>query len=415
MSEVFVIMKKVFLPFVSTHGHNMYKKIMEQGIPGWQFVTIDSPTNTQTTISKPKNKKGLLERIYYSFSFIRGLYFRFNRTISFIINPKKLLALQSHIRNYKKYKNCDLIFSPNGMPIFFKKPWVTDVEIIHNAFIGEGNPKHLKRHRKSIQRMLASPYCKKIMPLYDTTRKDILRILDCSKFKDKIETVYFGIKSKKIKKNYNQKTVDILFINSANKGYETQFYGKGGKEVVLSYLKLRKNYKNVRLIIRSGDIPKDIMKLIAGKKDIVVIQERLPFKELEKLYLNSSVFFLPCFNAPISGFLEAMNYALPIITQDGFACKEFVHHNKNGFVVKRTRFIKECSRNLSNKLENIYKGHLIDDSQIDEFVEKLSLLVEDKNLRKKMSQNSKKLVEPAGMFSIETRQKKLKKIFDQAI
>jgi glycosyltransferase involved in cell wall biosynthesis len=51
---------------------------------------------------------------------------------------------------------------------------------------------------------------------------------------------------------------------------------------------------------------------------------------------------------------------------------------------------------------------------IDEIVDKVSLLIENSSLRKRMGRYGRKLVE-RGKFSIKERNKKLKRIYEKAI
>lgn len=399
-------MKKIYFPIDVNNCHSMYKNIIKNPVKGWKYITRND--------KKTSNTK--LENIYYDNSLIRKIYNIYSRSISFFIPPKLILGIIEHLRNKDKINECDMIFSTNGMPVFAKKPWITDFETVHTSFIGDSVAQSfsLKIHKRYIENLLSSNYCKKIIPYFEVSKKNMLLTLNCQNFKHKIETVYLGIKSKKVYKDYSNKIINILFIDSGNTGYEGQFYFKGGEEAVLTYFELRKKFDNINLIIRSSKIPKKIKEIIKGKKDIKIIEERLSDTELEKLYLNSDILFLPYFTVSSSVFLEGMNYKLPIVTCDGWGNSEFVEHGKNGFVISKSRYFSAYDNNYALKNDNM-KRHKIDSRQIIQYKYYLSKLIEDKNLRKKMGTNGKSLVEPKGKFSIETRQKKLKQIFDEAI
>jgi len=115
--------------------------------------------------------------------------------------------------------------------------------------------------------------------------------------------------------------------------------------------------------------------------------------------------------------LEAMAVGLPIITTDIFALPEIVEDGLNGFVVhsplsafdqdflKTPQFLADyCARVISGEITEV----------TEQLVEKLSILIEDENLRKKMGEESRKMIEE-GKFSVVKQQKKLKRIYEEAL
>ncbi len=110
--------------------------------------------------------------------------------------------------------------------------------------------------------------------------------------------------------------------------------------------------------------------------------------------------------------LEAMSTGLPIVcTDDGFTLPELVKDGYNGFLVKSQISWYKHRFNLRrySKLASLPHPETIRD-----LVEKLSILIENPKLRKKMGKNSFKLVN-SGKFSIKERNKKLKRIYEEAL
>ncbi|MCD6367942.1 MAG: glycosyltransferase, partial [Candidatus Aenigmarchaeota archaeon] len=103
--------------------------------------------------------------------------------------------------------------------------------------------------------------------------------------------------------------------------------------------------------------------------------------------------------------LEAMSFGLPIVTINTDMTKsvgEIVENGKEGFVI-----------DVKEKL-NRYSIHNNERKLINQLVRKTSLLIEDGSLRRKMGRNGIKLIRN-GKFSIKQRNKKLKKIYEEAL
>jgi glycosyltransferase involved in cell wall biosynthesis len=127
--------------------------------------------------------------------------------------------------------------------------------------------------------------------------------------------------------------------------------------------------------------------------------------------MNSDIFVYPTFGDLFGlGLLDAMVAELPIITTRKFAIPEIVKDGKNGFLITPwyTWYYKNYLPRKNVKIIRSKNGF------IKELVEKLSLLIEDSSLRKRMGKNGRRLVEK-GKFSIKERNKKLANIYKMAI
>jgi glycosyltransferase involved in cell wall biosynthesis len=152
------------------------------------------------------------------------------------------------------------------------------------------------------------------------------------------------------------------------------------------------------------------------KRGVTFKTEIVTRKELfEKYYLKSDIFVMPTFTDSFGYvFLEAMSCGLPLIGTDIFAVPEIIEDGKNGFLVHTD--LSEFSSNYLHR--NFYKT--IDYSKITcpdivkQLVEKISILVENPKLRRKMGLTGYKIIEN-GKFSIKVRNEKLKRIYEEAI
>jgi glycosyltransferase involved in cell wall biosynthesis len=315
-----------------------------------------------------------------------------------IVQVHKLgIPRMAYIPNSEKY---DIIHSTRGILPLNKKPWIVDVES-GAAFAGL-NWNNLKNPimQKIIIKMLSSPYCKKIISQSDAAKKSLLENIDCSKFKDKIETIYLAWHTTKIKRK-DSDTVRISFIGRG-------FYEKGGNDLQEAFKILNKKYK---VSLKYKGIVSENKKLkLPNVKYLENISD--PGKFYEEIFGDCDIYVQP---TTVDSFgvsiLEAMSTGLPIVCADDFTLPELVKDGYNGFLVKSPIRWYDYRFNLDKYVEEVKKPH---PQTVKELVEKISILIENPRLRKKMGENSFKLVS-SGKFSIKERNKKLKRIYEEAL
>ena len=157
------------------------------------------------------------------------------------------MKIVEKIQNLLKYNNIipksqlrdiDLIYSP-GKIIFNRFPWV--VEIDNVAVLAYYNLKILKLFKYIIRSKLESKYCKKIICISEAAKKAMKYCFKSERINKKLTVVYPYVKplSKSLK---NEKKIRFLFIS-------TNFYLKGGKELVAAFNKISSKHKNAELTI----------------------------------------------------------------------------------------------------------------------------------------------------------------------
>ncbi len=306
--------------------------------------------------------------------------------------------------------NADLIHSTRGiLQINPKKPWIIDCE--SGGVFTSFNYSALKNPltKRIITKALASEKCRKILPQSEAAKKDLLQAIDCGKFKEKIEVLYLAMHpclKKKIKRK-DGKFV-ISFIGK-------EFYDKGGNDLLKAYEILTKKYKNLKLKFK-GDVPEEYKNIkLPG---LQFVKGHFPREELfEKMYLSADVFVLPTHSDNYGVvFLEAMSAGLPVVGTTSFTVPELIEDGKNGFLIK-TQYSWEMYFTKNGKLdrkkyeEDVMKEH---PEIIKQLVEKISLLIENKNLREKMGIESRKIIE-GGKLSIKERNKNLRRIYEEVL
>ena len=306
--------------------------------------------------------------------------------------------------------NSDLIHSTRGILMTNKKPWVIDFETA-GSFVGM-NWNSLKKPitRFLISKYLSSSYCKKILPYSYAAQKNLEEWIDCKKFKDKIEVLYPAYHSMKVKRKYSdQVTLSFIYRTSP---IELDFYIKGGHDLLKAFQILNKKYNNIHLKIK-GTIPKNLRKNL---KNVTFTEENLPRKKFyEEFLFKSDIYVQPTFVDTFAiAIIEAMSTGMPVVAPNIFAMSEIIKDGYNGFLINSEmhwdKYIKKDPK-YEKFNKDVAKYH---PEMIKDLVKKLSILIKDKNLRKKMSQNSFKMVE-SGKFSIKRRNKQLRRIYDEAL
>ncbi|MFZ1970841.1 MAG: glycosyltransferase family 4 protein [Candidatus Nanoarchaeia archaeon] len=305
------------------------------------------------------------------------------------------------IENEDKF---DLIHSTRGILIRNKKPWVIDLES-GAAFSGlEWTTLKKPRMRRLIRKYLSSPYCKKIMPQSEAARKTLLENVDCFGFEDKIETVYLAYHTTKLERKKSDK-VRLSFIGRG-------FFEKGGNDVQEAFKILDKKYPGKLQLKVKCNVPEDHKLDMNNVIYLPKIDDPLEF--YKEIFGDCDIYVQP---TTVDSFgvtiLEAMSTGLPIVCTDDFTLPELVEDGHNGFLVKSPVHwypygIKGEWKEYTKKAEEEHP------ETVQELVEKISLLIENPKLREKMGKNSFDIVE-SGKFSIKERNKKLRKIYDEAL
>lgn len=387
-----VMTKKIYLEPLYKY-HSLYNSLISNPPDGYQFIAPE----TITTRSY---------KVLAKFHSFYSLYYRLNEIL-----PLNLLI--SYLRKFRRIPHgIDLIYSSNHL-ILRDEPWVTDLEYI-SVPLGQG--KHLKKYKKVLEYVFSSRNCKKVICWYEVGKKTLLSNLDCTGFEHKIEVLLpYGSQKRNFSKQFNDEKIKLLFVGSAN--ILGEFYTKGGANVIEAFANLNKRYGNLELVIRS-DVPQEIRKKCQRFSNIRLIEKVIPWGRLEYEFKTADIFLLPAYNTPWLAMLDAMSYGLPVVTIDAWANSEIMEDGKMGFLVKssKKRVFTIFDDFLLPYFETPGFGKEIrtpDPEIVEGLVEKLSILIENQELRRKMGEAARWEIE-YGKFSLKKRNEKLKKILDEA-
>lgn len=392
MSSDGKINKKIYIE-PTAKMHSAFRELVRHPPEGYEFVTA------QRFWDKVTEQLTANHSIYSSVS---GLMAK-------LVPPHLVI---SHLGKFnRKPQGSDLTFSC-GHLVFRKEPWVIELEWVIQ--LTSFSMRSLEKHKRLIERVLASDYCKKIICMTELTKKTILWHLACDEFEHKLETVYRVVHPKDFVKKHNNDRIKLFFAGSANfpKEFEDE---KGGKEVLEVFALLGQKYSNLELVIRS-DVPKNIKDRCAQAGNIRIIDEVIPWEELEQEFRTADIFLLPAHHTPSMAFLDAMSYELPVVTIDSWANSEIVEDGKTGFVVGQPdRFQLPVGDFLPDRRATPVKRgtRVVNQQTVEELADKTSLLIENPELRRQMGKAGRWEVEQ-GKFSIMRRNEKLKRILDEA-
>lgn len=314
--------------------------------------------------------------------------------------------------------------------VFRREPWVVNVEWAH--MLAGFEVKQLRRFKGVIERLLASPYCRRIITWCEAAKRSILANLDSSGFADKIELVPIAVHAKQFTKAYREDRVSLLFVGSANAprgwlgsrlpgAYLYGFYQKGGQEALETYVRLKPKYPRLELVMRAT-VPPEVRRKYDAVPGIRFLEQVVPWQQLEEEFKAADIFLFPSHQVPPWGvILDAMSYELPVVTTDVYANAELVKDGKTGIVVGASASVPyyEDGGTWIPSVVTARRGEFNrairrpDPKVVDDLAGAVGRLIEDAEWRRAMGRAARHEVE-RGRHSIRRRNEKLRAIFDEA-
>ncbi len=306
-------------------------------------------------------------------------------------------------------KSIDIIHSTGHVMILNRSPWVVEVSEFGQLISFNLEKKNSPFYMFMLKQILLSKHCKKIISWSEASRESFKPYIKESNILNKIEVVYPSFPLPKLKKRKKSDKINLLFVSR-------RFYEKGGVEAIGVFKKLRKKY-NISFTIISK-IPREIREKYGEEKGLNLLEANFNKKELGEFYQNANIFFYPTL-IEIFGivFIETMAYGLPVVSTSIFASPEIVEDGKTGFLSSlpiswhgshkeliwddHADYLKAITKHPKKKFMNSLYSNL-------------SRLIENPALLKKMSKTAREEVRN-GKFSVSLRNKKLNKIYSDAL
>lgn len=307
----------------------------------------------------------------------------------------------------KYLKECDVVYTPAQM-LLNKKPYVIEVENV--AALGFYNLKTIYKRKGLIKRFLKSPYCKFLVSFSEAGRLSIVNTYQDEEINKKTRVIYPYVKIN----SYPKKPSDKIIILSSN----TKFYMKGTREVLLAYEELRKKYNNLELWVISNT-PKEYLEKYKDFMDVKFFPAKFMKEDLYRdFYSQCDIFAQPSYQDTFGlTYLEVAASGKPMVSTDIMGLPEVVVDGYNGLLIKAPFYMHNSDFTLKPEYfpmpvvdtENDFYKKVDGVNVVKDLVEKLSILIENPNLRKEMGEHSLELVK--AKFSEEKRQKQLSEVF----
>lgn len=268
-------------------------------------------------------------------------------------------------------------------------PWVADFEAPWQFWI---SGRDTKTGKERVRKILNSKNCRALLAWTAKARQEMIELFP--EIEKKVKILPYGQPQIKINKKRHNGT-NLLFVGR-------YFYLKGGLHAVEAMDRITREDNSVRGIIISNT-PKKILDKYSKNKNL----KFMPLMPREKLFKEvfpiSDIFVYPGYSDTFGfAFTEVISSGIPVVTVNGYARKEIVYNEKEGFIIERPKNLDYYRiGNLENKI-------------IEEIMKRTRFLILNKNVLEKMAKNGRKETE-SGKFSIKERNKKLKKIYEEAL
>mgnify|MGYP003972003935 FL=1 len=358
---------KVYLQYPWKFPDSPYYKYLLQKVPEEiKYLNVDKQKGTITH-----------QKFFWFSNFLKKNIRKYTR----LLYPSMLNAHLSPSGGY------DLIHCAHCLSKNQSEPWIADFEAFWQLWV---STKQTKRGLKKVKKVLERKNCKKILPWTQKVYDEF--ILNFPSLREKMEIVFPAVPLIVEKKKIGEK-VNLIFVGR-------YFYQKGGFHALKAMEKLVERNKNVSATIVSV-IPEEIKKEYLGKERIK-LYDLMPQDNVFDLYGKSDSSVYPGYSDSFGyAFLETMSFGIPTVTVDGDSRRELIEDGENGIVIERPETLDW--NKLGPREEKI----------IEEMIKRTEELIKNKKLRKKMSDKCIYEIRE-GKFSIQERDRKMKRIYEEA-
>lgn len=306
-------------------------------------------------------------------------------------------------------RGTDVTYAVNHL-VLRPEPWILDLNCELPAIL-VGPERRFDWYRGVVERALRSPHCRKIFARVEAGKRSLAAACG-EEVGSKTEVVYWSVPKQRFTKAFTNGRVRLLFVGSVN--IPGQFELKGGREALEAYLLLRKRYDHLEMTVRS-DMPASLKRRYGGVPGLTILDEAMPRPQVEREYRAADIFVQPGHVTPGMAFLEAMSYELPVVTTDVWGNGEMVRDGETGFLVPKSSLGPDFEGDRlyarSRRFERVLRN--VDPRMVSALAEKLSILIDDAELRRRMGRAGRHEIE-RGTFSTARRNARLKRLLDEA-
>jgi len=376
-----------------------YKKIH----PIFQSLIANPPEGVEYYFPEAIQGMGSAYKIYNRFGHIKlvGLAAKWLQAVLF--KPSE-----------SKYNEYDVVHLVDQIPANYDSAnYVIDIGAMNSV---NGFYKIHKSDAIKIKNFLVHRSCKTIIVRSASTMSALNEFCKCyvsknelNEIKKKTQLVYPAINRYSGKKKYDKsehtKSLRLLFIGNG-------VFKKGLHETIEAYLQLKKKGFKVTLTAVANDyrdLPEKYL-----QSDVNFYEGKFSKKEImEKFFSTNDVFIMPS-HYEIFGmvYLDAYSAGLPCIGINQYSSYEIIQDKVTGFLLESDRRPMDEDWNLGK----ISTSNLREPEQkiVDQIYIVIQIYLMDRDLVKVHGRAGQALVE-SGKFSIKSRNKKLKVIYEKAV
>jgi glycosyltransferase involved in cell wall biosynthesis len=290
------------------------------------------------------------------------------------------------------------------------------VEVEYASLLVEDHPKYILLLQTVVEKMLASPYCRGIRCWSQAGLRTLIDGLQSDLFASKVTLIPHAIPARaRFVRQSTGDSIKLLFVGSSN--IRGQFEIKGGRELIETFLLLKRRYPKLELVVRS-DVPPDIKAKVSGIGGLCLIENDISWEDLEHEYQTADIFLLPSHSTPPFTFLDAMSFELPIVSVNAWANNEFVVDGITGLLAARSQRVPYTFRGTQHPnfgaAQFVSAVRQVDPEVVGGLVQRTSLLIENAELRGRLGKRARWEVE-SGRFSMEERNMRLARFLDVAL
>ena len=378
--------------------------------------------------------------IYRNYKSLHDLYYSFiikpPEDVSFII-PSPIKSLRYLYPLYRVFGDNFLVKQMiSGVQdlFFYYKKAEEDVDVLHFVqFITKRIPtrpyvidfEHIaalanfvKLDRVSKYRIfnfLNNAQCHKIIPMTCAAKKSFKQLFPdlFREVEDRTEVIYPALP------NYHallNDRIDYSYVSPHSETFKLLFIGndvyrKGLHELLSAFKKLEDKYNDIELYVIS-DAPRQLKRDYSSGK-IKYLDPVFSTQDIiQKFYLACELFGCPTHCDTFGmAILNSLSCGTPVITTEQFATPEIIKPEHNGLFVRSNRLFLDQILFPSRKVTIRCITDDIETLLVDELVEKIEYLYLKRDVLGSMSGEAIKDFEVNGKFSIDLRNKKLRKIY----
>jgi glycosyltransferase involved in cell wall biosynthesis len=315
----------------------------------------------------------------------------------------------------------NLVFLTSMPYTYGQNPWVIEIEDPTTLFyplIHNGGTYHVRIKESPyfpvVKALLESEECRGILTHMKSTADMLPTLFGSEVINAKIHYHPLGVKlPARWQQHEESENLNLVFINSWCQ-VAGNLYVRGGLDILEAFAILQQRYPHLRLTLRTHLplLDKHYQQIIESCW-VRVIDRFLPPEELEGLLAESHIFLLPAARVHVVSLLQAMSHGLAVVTSDGWGIEEYITHERNGLVVKgrygKVSWVDHEEGMLREDYEPTYTP---DPEVVENLVEEISRLVEDRQLRQRLGRAARRDVETT--FNLERWNRGLKELLDRA-